>query len=81
MTVKNNYGLGANPNKLRDEPRFVTGRCGGVVSRSINGENRMKEDTKEFVALQEVIRMSEVAEPEGLQLTLVGGGCGEVVLV
>ena len=41
----------------------------------------MKEDVKEIGAIQEVIRFAEVAELEELQLALVGGGCGEVVLV
>ena len=45
----------------------------------------MKEDAKEFAAVQEVIALAasitELAELADLQLTLVGGGCGEVVLV
>ena len=42
----------------------------------------MKEDAKEFAAVQEVIAFAEsITELADLQLTLVGGGCGEVVLV
>ena len=42
----------------------------------------MKEDVKELAAVQEVIALGEdIAELADLQLTLVGGGCGEVVLV
>ena len=42
----------------------------------------MKEDMKEIVAVQEVIALAEsMAELGDLQLALVGGGCGEVVLV
>lgn len=41
----------------------------------------MREDAKEIGAIQEVVRLAEVAALEELQLALVGGGCGEVVLV
>lgn len=41
----------------------------------------MKEDSMEIGAIKEVIRFTEVAQLEELQLALVGGGCGEVVLV
>ena len=42
----------------------------------------MKEDVKEIVAVQEVIGIAEsMAELADLQLALIGGGCGEVVLV
>jgi hypothetical protein len=42
----------------------------------------MKEDAKEIEAVQEAAaRASGIAELADLQLTLVGGGCGEVVLV
>lgn len=42
----------------------------------------MKEDTKEIVAVQDAIALAEsITELADLQLTLVGGGCGEVVLV
>ena len=42
----------------------------------------MKEDAKEFAAVQEVIVLAEsMIELADLQLALVGGGCGEVVLV
>ena len=41
----------------------------------------MKENSIEIGAIQEVIHVAEVAQLEDLQLALVGGGCGEVVLV
>ena len=41
----------------------------------------MREDAKEIGAIQEVVRLAEVTALEELQLALVGGGCGEVVLV
>lgn len=42
----------------------------------------MKEDVKEIVAVQEVIALAEsMTELGDLQLAVVGGGCGEVVLV
>ena len=42
----------------------------------------MKEDAKEIGAGQETAaRANSIAELADLQLALVGGGCGEVVLV
>jgi hypothetical protein len=42
----------------------------------------VKEDVKEIVVVQEVIALAEsMAELSDLQLAVVGGGCGEVVLV
>jgi len=42
----------------------------------------MKEDAKEIQAIQEAAAHANgIAELADLQLTLVGGGCGEVVLV
>lgn len=42
----------------------------------------MKEDVKEILAVQEVASRADcIAELVDLQLALIGGGCGEVVLV
>ena len=56
-------------------------RLNGVLDTYIE-EKAMKEDVKEIVAVQEVIGLAEcMAELPDLQLAMVGGGCGEVVLV
>jgi hypothetical protein len=41
----------------------------------------LKEDAKEIGAIQEAIAVGERTELAELQLALVGGGFGEVVLV
>lgn len=41
----------------------------------------MKEDTKEIAAIEGANLADGMTELADLQLTLVGGGCGEVVLV
>lgn len=42
----------------------------------------MKEDAKEILAVQEAAAIAKgMTELADLQLALVGGGCGEVVLV
>lgn len=42
----------------------------------------MKEDVKEILAVQDVVsRADGIAELADMQLALIGGGCGEVVLV
>jgi hypothetical protein len=53
-----------------------------AIESTLTGERTVKEDAKEIEAVQEAAaRASGIAELADLQLTLVGGGCGEVVLV